>query len=101
MNRMYYACYYITIALLVKHEVETQTHAGVRKRLWLYFVKTGKLSIKLNKFYNDLFVNRQEGDYADFTYYDAETLSELYPQAIEYIAAIEKLIDIENPNNPT
>lgn len=93
MNRMYYACYYIVIALLVKRGIETQTHAGVRQMLGLYFVKTGKLSIKMNKFYNDLFANRQEGDYADFVFYDYDMVSELYPQSQAFIEDIEKLID--------
>jgi len=93
INRMYYGCYYMVIALLVKNNIQTHTHSGVRQMLGLHFAKTGKLSLKLNKFYNDLFVNMQEGDYADFVYYDYETISELYPQALDFQEAISKLID--------
>lgn len=42
VNRMYYACYYAVIALLVKHNLETQTHAGVKQMLGLHFVVTKK-----------------------------------------------------------
>ena len=29
-NRLYYACYYAVIALLIKHHIPTDTHAGVK-----------------------------------------------------------------------
>ena len=40
VNRIYYACYYAVIALLVKHNISTQTHAGVKQMLGLHFVTT-------------------------------------------------------------
>ncbi len=30
VNRLYYACYYAVIALLAKHQISVQTHAGVK-----------------------------------------------------------------------
>ena len=60
--------------------------------LALHFTKTEKLSIKLNKFYTDLFESRQTSDYADFIYFDRETVEELYNQATVFIDTIEKLI---------
>ena len=92
VNRLYYACYYAVTALLIHSGIEAQTHAGVRRMLALHFTKTEKLSIKLNKFYTDLFENRQTSDYADFIYFDRETVEELYEQAIVFIDAIENLI---------
>jgi len=92
VNRLYYACYYAVTALLINSGIEAQTHAGVRRMLALHFTKTEKLSIKLNKFYTDLFENRQTSDYADFIFFDRETVEELYEQAIIFIDTIEKLI---------
>jgi uncharacterized protein (UPF0332 family) len=60
--------------------------------LALHFTKTQKLSIKLNKFYTDLFESRQSSDYADFIYFDQETVEELYKQAIIFVDTIETLI---------
>jgi uncharacterized protein (UPF0332 family) len=97
VNRLYYACFYAVTALLVKHKIETQTHAGARRMLSLHFTKAGKLPVKLNKFYTDLFENRQTGDYEDFIYFDKETVDELYIQAVEFIEAIEHLV-IEAPD---
>lgn len=92
VNRLYYACYYAVTALLISSNIEAQTHAGVRRMLALHFTKTGKLSIKLSKFYTDLFENRQTSDYADFIYFDRETVEELHQQAFIFIDAIRKLI---------
>jgi uncharacterized protein (UPF0332 family) len=92
VNRLYYACYYAVTALLINHEIEAQTHSGVRTMLALHFTKTKKLSVKLNKFYTDLFESRQSSDYADFVFFDYETVMELYRQSIVFIKAIEKLI---------
>lgn len=91
---MYYGCYYAVSALLLSSNIEAYTHAGVRQMLGLQFVRSGKLSVKMSKFYSDLFANRQEGDYADFVYYDLETVSELYPQAEAFVEEIAKLIDL-------
>ena len=93
INRLYYACYYAVTALLINSGIEAQTHVGVRRMLALHFTKTEKLSIKLNKFYTDLFESRQTSDYADFIFFDCETVEELYKQAIVFVDAIEKLID--------
>lgn len=30
INRLYYACYYATVALLLKYDIQTQTHNGVK-----------------------------------------------------------------------
>lgn len=92
INRLYYACYYAVTALLINSGIEAQTHAGVRRMLALHFTKTEKLPIKLNKFYSDLFENRQTSDYADFTYFDRETVEELYERAIVFVDTIKKLI---------
>ena len=43
INRLYYACYYATVALLLKYDIQTQTHNGVKTMLGLHFVATGKL----------------------------------------------------------
>ena len=93
VNRLYYACFYSVSALLISIQIEAQTHEGVRRMLGLHFTKTQKLSVKLSKFFNDLFESRQCSDYADFIYFDKETVEELYKQAIVFVEAIEKLIE--------
>lgn len=92
INRLYYACYYIVIALLIKTGVSAQTHAGTKQMLGLHFVVAGKLSPKISSIYATLFEKRHSSDYDDFAYYDNETLEKLYPKANEFIETIEKLL---------
>ena len=66
INRMYYACYYAVIALLLKYEISAQTHSGVRSMLGLHFVSKGIVSKEDGKTFNDLFEKRHSGDYDDF-----------------------------------
>ena len=93
VNRLYYACFFAVNALLISRQIETKTHEGALRMLSLHFTKTQKLSTELNRFYVDLFDNRQSGDYADFTIFDRKMVEELYKQAIIFIDTIEKLIE--------
>ena len=93
INRLYYACYYAVCALLIHSSIEAKTHAGVRRMLAWHFTKTEKLSVEWNKFYSDLFDNRQTSDYTDFVYFERETVEELYEKAISFIEIITKLIE--------
>ena len=42
VNRLYYACYYAAIALLIKYEIQPQTHNGVKTMLGLLLCSKGK-----------------------------------------------------------
>jgi uncharacterized protein (UPF0332 family) len=92
INRMYYACYYAVSALLIKNGIQAQTHAGVRQMLALHFVKTNLLASNQNAFYSDLFAKRHSGDYDVYIYFDRAVTMGLYPQAVDFINEIEKII---------
>jgi len=93
VNRLYYSCFYAAYALLISRKIVTKTHNGVIRMLALHFTKTEKLSLELNDFYIELFDHRNSSDYADFIYFDKETVEELYKQAIVFVDTIEKLIE--------
>ena len=93
INRLYYACYYAAVALLIKNEIQPQTHNGVKTMLGLHFVSKGKLPKEHGNTFTILFDKRQSGDYDDFIYNDQETVDELYPKAQAFIEAIEQLIN--------
>ena len=92
MSRMYYACFHAASALLIHAGIEAHTHTGVRQMLGKEFVQTGILPRELSKFYTNLFSKRQSIDYEDFFDYTAEDVEVLYPQAVAFIDAIEKII---------
>ncbi|OUO50399.1 antitoxin [Parabacteroides sp. An277] len=88
INRLYYACYYATVALLVKQGLNPGTHAGVKQMLGMHFVATGRLPREIGRTFSLLFERRHSSDYDDFAYSSAEEVAELLPKAEAYIAAI-------------
>lgn len=92
INRLYYACYYAAIALLLKYDIQAQTHNGVKTMLGLHFVSTGKLPLKVGKTFGTLFEKRHSGDYDDFAYCDQELVNDLSPQAEIFIDAVAGLV---------
>lgn len=95
VNRLYYACYYAVIALLVSKEIKAQTHAGVRQMFGLHIIKTGLIEKELGKFYSDIFDKRLTGDYDDFVDYERDDVIGLIIPARKLITEIENLIKNE------
>lgn len=91
-NRLYYACFYAVLALLEKHGLASSKHSGVKSFFNQHFVKTGKISKEHGKLYNHLFDARQEGDYIDFVYFDAETVEPWIPKVKEFVEIIRNFI---------
>lgn len=92
VNRLYYACYYAVIVLLINNNIQTHTHTGVRQMFGLHFIKTGFLDKELGKFYSDIFDLRQTGDYDDFVDFSKEDVLDLLKPANELITKIEEIL---------
>jgi len=92
INRMYYACYYAIGALLVKDDIEVNSHAGVRQKFGQLYVKPGKIDRELGKHFTELFEKRNRGDYNDFIDYDESDAVTLLPNTVELIDKIKALI---------
>ena len=60
INRLYYACFYAVIALLIKNNISTQTHDGARTQFGLIFVKTGIIDKESGKLFSKLFDYNEE-----------------------------------------
>ena len=91
-NRMYYACYYLTTALLVSHGIDATTHTGVIRMPGMHFVSQGFVSKEMNRYYGRLFELRQNGDYDDWVMVSAGDVMPLFNQMEDYFNAIEPLI---------
>lgn len=98
VNRLYYACYYAVIALLISEKIETQTHAGVRQMFGLNFIKNGLIDKELGKFYTDIFDKRLTGDYDDFVDFTKEDVNSMINPAKNLIDAIERFLNRYIPN---
>ncbi len=94
VNRLYYSCFYAVIALLIKNNIETQTHEGARIQFGLCFIKTGKVDKKLGKLFTKLFDYRQKGDYGDLFDFDEETVFPLINQVKDFIDDLQKIVII-------
>ena len=92
INRLYYACYYAASALLLKNNIQANTHSGVKMMLGLHFISKGILSKELGKTFNTLFEKRHSNDYDDFVYCDQDTFNELYPQAQSFVQGVIELV---------
>lgn len=92
VNRLYFACFYISSALMNASYIECNTHKGMKTMLNLHFVATGKIEREHGKTFSILFESRQSGDYEDFVYYDDSDYSYLRPRAEAFIENIKRLI---------
>ena len=97
VNRLYYSAFYAANALLLSKEIVCGSHKGVKSMLSLHFVKDGVLEMEHAKTFNQLFINRQSGDYEDFIYCDKDLYDSLRPKAESFINAIKKILENSQP----
>jgi hypothetical protein len=68
------------------------THSGARAAFNRDIVKPGCLGRKHGDLYNRLFRDRQEGDYIEFTAFDASYVQEKIAACEEFLAALRPLL---------
>ena len=93
VNRLYYAAFYATLALLLSKNIEVKSHSGVKKKLGEEFVIKGIVSRDFAKVYGILSDYRHKGDYDDLFDFDKEVVENLLIPVKEYIDIVEKLIN--------
>ena len=96
INRLYYACFYVSIALLLKENIQAQTHSGVKTMISLHFISKGIIPKEIGKNLNALFERRQSGDYDDFVLCDQNDVDELQEKALVYVEFVKSIILIYN-----
>ena len=94
-NRMYYTCYYMVTALLLKNGHSSHTHGGTIGLFGLHFIKTGIVSSELGKFYSQLYELRQTGDYDDWKVVTEADVMPLVPMVETFLDTLEGLIRAE------
>ena len=91
-NRMYYACYYMVSALLLKNGLSSHTHGGTIGLFGLHFIKTGLVPSNLGKFYSELYELRQTGDYDDWKVVTEADIMPLVPTIEVFLDTLEGVI---------
>ena len=92
VNRLYYSTYYLVSALLYKYDIKSETHNGTKTQFNLHFIKTGKVPLEYGKLYSNLFLWRQESDYADFIDFEGETVLPIIDKVFEMNSLLSDLI---------
>ena len=92
-NRLYYACFYAAIALLINDGHYTHTHNGVRSLLGLHYVKKGIITEELSKVFQKAVNLRQTGDYDDLAIITEKDVKPLLEPAEKFITEIDNLIN--------
>lgn len=92
-NRLYYACFYMVSALLLKRELYAKTHSGTKTLFHRELVKTKLWYETWGKFYQDLFDLRNEGDYEDLVHLTEKEIAPLLPKTKDFLSEIKRLLD--------
>lgn len=92
MNRLYYAAFYAVSALLLAHQLFFKKHSGVRAAFHKNFIKAGILNPIWGRFYDQLFEDRQEGDYVVFVTFESTYVETQLNQCIQFLVQIRSLL---------
>lgn len=92
INRAYYALFYAVSALLLEEGRRFSKHSGVRAAFNRDIIKPGRLSQEHGDLYNQLFRDRQEGDYIAFTKFDAPYVQEKITACENFLADLRPLL---------
>lgn len=94
MNRLYYSAFYGVCAALFERGLSFRKHSGVRSALHREFVRTGLLEPKYGKLYDQLFEDRQEGDYIVFVTFEPDYADQQLKNAVEFLGELRSLIQV-------
>ena len=91
-NRIYYACFYAVISLLLTENLSSTKHSGVIGLFNKNFVKTGEIPKEMGKFYARMFDNRLESDYGELVEIEPDEIKQDLATAAEFISLISAVI---------
>jgi uncharacterized protein (UPF0332 family) len=87
-NRIYYACFYATVALLLTRNLSSPRHSGVMALFNKHFIKEGVVPVDMGKFYSRVFDNRLESDYGDIVEPKQADVKVDLQQAEQFVARV-------------
>jgi uncharacterized protein (UPF0332 family) len=92
INRLYYCCFYSVNALLIKNNLSSKKHTGVKSLFNKEFVNKGIVPVEISLIYNELFNLRHESDYEDFYQADEKLVLQLIPQVEIFLEFIKQML---------
>lgn len=91
VNRVYYACFYSTEALMLTRDFSTKDHGRLKGEFNKVFVHDGLIDKKYFAILDAAFKNRQTGDYGDFVKFNKEEVKDSLEKAEEFVTEINKM----------
>lgn len=92
INRLYYACFHATKALLLTKDLNPKAHSGVVAQLHLHFVQQGFFDKEQAAFFSELLQERIEDDYSDVLLFKETDAKNFIEPAHDYVNYIFRLI---------
>lgn len=92
INRLYYALFYMSNALLIDRGITVKSHAGVIVKISQCFVKTGLLTKEDGRLLTLLQNMRCEGDYDEFVDWTEEQVSPFFPPVRQLMDKMKGMI---------
>ena len=87
-NRIYYACFYAVVALLLTKNLSSSKHSGVIGLFNKHFIKPQDVPRELGKFYSRIFDNRLESDYGELREIESDEIEQDLKTAVAFIDLI-------------
>ena len=91
-NRLYYSVFYAAIAALLERQQTFRKHSGVRAGFHRTFIRTDLLDVEWGRFYDQLFEDRQEGDYIALVAFDSDYVASQLARCAQFLDAFRPLI---------
>jgi uncharacterized protein (UPF0332 family) len=94
ISRAYYAAYHAAQALLLSVGLSPRTHEGTVTLFGLHFVQTGRVDRRLGRALARAREDRENGDYADVSFFDEEDARRAIREAGELLALARRLTGV-------
>ena len=90
-NRIYYACFYSTEALMLTKDLSFKDHGRLKGEFNKRFVHEGLVDKKYSKILDNAFEQRQAGDYKNFVKFTKEEVKSSLDQAKIFVKDVIEL----------
>lgn len=90
-NRLYYACFYATSALLTRYEMSAARHSRVIALFNQHFIRTKIVDAEVGKTLNRLFDLRNRGDYEPLVRLSEEEIRYFQQRAKQFVDTVSTL----------
>lgn len=91
-NRLYYACFYMLGALIVKDDSFTKLQNNIKKEFIKVYIKSGVVDEKYGSLYSELYQKGHEEDSQHLTTYTKEEIEPLIALTTDFIEKLDQEI---------